>query len=98
MKKKIISVFAAAAMVISGASALPASADSPSIVETAAKSFSYKGMTFDEAISDICGNYVWLSGSREKVTPDWRYNRSLLAVDENNKNHLIEVKYVVTAI
>jgi len=98
MKKKIISVFAAAAMVIGGASALPASADSPSIVETAAKSFSYKGMTFDEAISDICGNYVWLSGSREKVTPDWRYNRSLLAVDENNKNHLIEVKYVVTAI
>ena len=49
MKKKFMSIIAAAAMVFGGASALPVSADSPTLVETAAKSFSYKGMTFDEA-------------------------------------------------
>ncbi len=98
MNKKIMSIIAAAAMVFSGASALPANADSPTLVETAAKSFSYKGMTFDEAVQDISGNYVWLSGGKEKVTPDWRFNRSLVTLDENNKFHIINIESVVTAI
>ena len=98
MKKKIMSIIAAAAMICGVNTALPVNAESPAIVETAAKSFSYKGMTFDEAIKDISGNYIWLSGSKEKLTPDWKYNRNLLTLDENSKIHIIEATYVATAI
>lgn len=98
MKKKFMSIIAAAAMVFGGTSALPANADSPTLVETAAKSFSYKGMTFDEAVQGISGNYVWLSGGKDKATPDWRFNRSLITLDENNKTHIIDIESVVTAI
>ncbi|WP_455530362.1 hypothetical protein [Ruminococcus sp.] len=98
MEKKIMSIIAAAAMICGVNTALPVNAESPAIVETAAKSFSYKGMTFDEAIKDISGNYIWLSGSKEKLTPDWKYNRNLLTLDENSKIHIIEATYVATAI
>ncbi|WP_366517430.1 hypothetical protein [uncultured Ruminococcus sp.] len=98
MKKKIMSIIAAAAMICGVNTALPVNAESPAIVETATKSFSYKGMTFDEAIKDISGNYIWLSGSKEKLTPDWKYNRNLLTLDENSKIHIIEATYVATAI
>ena len=93
-----MSIIAAAAMICGVNTALPVNAESPAIVETAAKSFSYKGMTFDEAIKDISGNYIWLSGSKEKLTPDWKYNRNLLTLDENSKIHIIEATYVATAI
>ena len=98
MKKKIMAIIAAAAMICGVNTALPVNAESPTIVETAAKSFSYKGMTFDEAIKDISGNYIWLSGSKERLTPDWKYNRTLLTLDENSKIHIIEATYVATAI
>lgn len=98
MKKKIMSIIAAAAMICGVNAALPVNAESPAIVETAAKSFSYKCMTFDEAIKDISGNYVWLSGGKDKATPDWRFNRSLVTLDENNKFHIINIESVVTAI
>ena len=98
MKKKIMSIIAAAAMICGVNTALPVNAESPAIVETAAKSFSYKCMTFDEAIKDISGNYVWLSGGKDKATPDWRFNRSLVTLDENNKFHIINIESVVTAI
>lgn len=98
MKKKIMAIIAAAAMICGVNTALPVNAESPTIVETAAKSFSYKGMTFDEAIKDISGNYIWLSGSKERLTPDWKYNRTLLTLDENSKIHIIDATYVATAI
>uniref|UniRef100_UPI0025D5FA21 hypothetical protein n=1 Tax=Ruminococcus sp. TaxID=41978 RepID=UPI0025D5FA21 len=98
MKKKIMSIIAAAAMICGITTALPVSAEDPVIVEKAAKSFSYKSMTFDEAIKDISGNYIWLSGSKEKLTPDWKYNRTLLTLDENSQPHIINATYVATAI
>ena len=98
MKKKIMAIIAAAAMICGVNTALPVNAESPDVVETAAKSFSYKGMTFDEAVKDISGNYIWLWGSKDKATPDWRFNRSLVTLDENNNFHIINIESVVTAI
>ena len=56
MEKKIMAIIAAADMICGVNTALPVNAESPAIVETAAKSFSYKCMTFDEAIKEISGN------------------------------------------
>ena len=98
VKRVIAGIISATIIGTLSATVNPVYADDMAVNETEVPILSCKSMTFDEAIHEISGNYVWICGGKDSVYPKNTDCEPLLTIDENNNIHIIRVEKVNTTI